>query len=140
MKREEFERNVMPVTESGCWLWAGARNHNGYGIVGKNVRAHRMAYQMYVGAFPNHLLVCHKCDTPACVNPAHLFLGTNEINLRDAADKGRCHFQSRTACKNGHEYGPQNTYYSFSRNGRIRRRSEEHTSELQSRLHLVCRL
>lgn len=74
-----------------CWLWTGTRGH-GYGrirTVGKRfARAHRIAYALTHGD-PGPLLVCHKCDTPLCCNPAHLFLGTNLDNSLDRNAKHR---------------------------------------------------
>lgn len=76
-----------------CWPWTGTRNDLGYGILrvtGKNVRAHRFAYELASGRpIPVGLEVCHRCDNPPCCNPAHLFLGTQGDNVRDAASKGR---------------------------------------------------
>lgn len=84
----------------GCWLWIGSRNHLGYGQLSYKrsgsrepvrVRAHRLSYELFRGPIPDGMFVCHRCDTPACVNPAHLFLGTNMDNVRDMLAKGR-HF------------------------------------------------
>lgn len=95
----------------GCWLWIGATDIDGYGRMswnGKTTRAHVISYQLHHGAIGD-LFVCHHCDTPACVHPNHLFLGTNRDNLRDRDTKGR-HAESRkTHCPSDHEYTPDNT-------------------------------
>lgn len=77
--------------ESGCWLWNGPVS-GGYGCVGVgdgSYAAHRLMYLLHVGNIPRGLHVLHRCDTPACVNPAHLFLGTNLLNMQDRNAKGR---------------------------------------------------
>jgi len=76
-----------------CWLWVGAMMRNGYGqIKGENrktIGAHRVSYLIAYGAIPKGMNVLHKCDTPQCVNPSHLFLGTHRDNTHDALNKGR---------------------------------------------------
>lgn len=75
-----------------CWLWTAAKNEKGYGIFGlrkETDKAHRIAWRLTIGEIPIGLFVLHKCDVPNCVNPAHLFLGTNLDNVRDMIAKGR---------------------------------------------------
>lgn len=75
-----------------CVLWPGAKSGNGYGvrsINGRNVYAHREAYENAYGSIPPKFVVAHKCDIPACVNPDHLFACTQRENLNDMKTKGR---------------------------------------------------
>lgn len=83
---------VEPIPIVGCWLWTGSVNPDGYGnfsYKGWSQKAHRIAYELFVGAVPDGLFVCHRCDVPGCVNPNHLFIGTNKDNVHDMLAKGR---------------------------------------------------
>lgn len=80
----------------GCWLWVGKKAGNGYGSFphvggkgGPTWRAHRFSWVLHYGFIPEALMVCHHCDTPACIRPDHLFLGTQAENIRDKISKGR---------------------------------------------------
>lgn len=87
-----FWEKVNRKTDSECWNWIGAIGSDGYGIVGINsnvYRAHRIAYYIHFKKDPNTLLVCHKCNNPPCVNPYHLFLGTQQDNMQHAFNIGR---------------------------------------------------
>lgn len=77
--------------ETGCWEFQGARI-DGYGrikIKGKTAGVHRVAWEAFNGPVPQGLFVCHHCDNPPCVNPDHLFVGTNRDNMVDMCEKGR---------------------------------------------------
>lgn len=80
------------VGYGGCWLWVGARNAKGYGVLRrgmKNILAPRFSYRIHNGQFDESLWVLHRCDNPPCVNPCHLFLGDCSVNMKDCSSKGR---------------------------------------------------
>jgi hypothetical protein len=87
-----WERVDKSDDQNACWLWKLGTDTRGYGQMGwegKMKLAHRLAYELTYGPFPNKLEVCHSCDTPLCCNPHHLFLGTHQENMDDKAQKGR---------------------------------------------------
>lgn len=126
---EKVDRSAGP---DACWPWTGSKDPLGYGDIwvlekGRAVHATRVAWMFATGEeVPDHLRVCHHCDNPPCVNPAHLFLGTAKDNTMDAIRKGRLPFahlatagggrvtgalnRAKTHCPRGHPYSPENTY------------------------------
>lgn len=89
-----FEAKYVPEPNTGCWLWTAALNTYGYGKMGRTREegpegAHRIAWRLLKGPIPLGMFVLHRCDMPACVNPEHLFLGTQADNIRDSVIKGR---------------------------------------------------
>lgn len=75
-----------------CWLWTGAivRGYGQLWIGGRHAYAHRVSLEFRLGrSLAKRMFACHHCDTPACVNPAHLYEGTNSDNMRDASVRGR---------------------------------------------------
>lgn len=90
---DRFHKKYITEPNSGCWLWIASLNNKGYGRImfktGKQLLAHRFSYILSYGEIPQGLNVCHKCDTPSCVNPDHLFLSDQAGNIRDMIKKGR---------------------------------------------------
>lgn len=91
-QRANFHAMVSPEPNSGCWLWTGYANSDGYGKFNLNGRieaAHRVSFREHVGEIQPGYLVLHNCDQPSCVNPSHLRLGTDSENADDRARRRR---------------------------------------------------
>jgi hypothetical protein len=89
---DRLKAKVSVNEETGCWMWTASVNTNGYGqfrYQGRPWQAHRASWLLHNGDIPEGLYVLHRCDTPLCVNPDHLFLGSQSDNLLDAVGKNR---------------------------------------------------
>jgi len=100
--REQSKKNpfafVRHNTKTGCWEWTGGKDKRGYGMTwdGKKWRkSHRVFYEWLVGPISPGLFICHRCDNPSCINPEHLFPGTQKDNIQDAIAKKRFKFPQR---------------------------------------------
>jgi HNH endonuclease len=82
----------VPGMRSDCWIWLGATQMHGYGVLSmfkRKLRAHRLVWELTYGPIPRGQILCHRCDDPRCVRPSHLFLGTHHDNTHDMMRKGR---------------------------------------------------
>lgn len=100
---ERFWSKVVKAGPDDCWEWSACKDRDGYGDFrygpdrgSKRVRAHRFAYELHHGSIPVGAHILHRCDNPPCVNPAHLFAGSNADNVSDKMAKGRGRWQIGT--------------------------------------------
>lgn len=92
LARAKLFDQISMEPNTGCWLWEGSEKGNGYGqirVVNKDISTHRLSYELTYGKIPKGMHVLHACDTPACINPLHLFLGTHQENMEDRKKKKR---------------------------------------------------
>ena len=133
---------IDPGMPEGCHIWTGARNPKGYGTYSylkKNYRAHRISYTLYNDEIPFGLVVCHSCDNPSCVNPAHLFTGTQSDNEIDKVKKGRNPKANKTHCPQGHPYSGDNLYIKTDKH-RMCRACAYASNQKQSAIRKAARL
>ena len=95
---QRFWEKVDVKGKDDCWMWNAYVDSDGYGqfrYYDRQQKAHRSAWILTHGEIPEGMFVCHHCDTPSCVNPAHLFIGTHQDNVDDQYNKGRGNFGER---------------------------------------------
>lgn len=118
MEKDEivaFWASVDRKGQNDCWFWTGRIGNTGYGkikINGLIVGAHRVSWELHNGRIPDGLFVLHSCDNKACVNPAHLRVGTHDDNMRDCSERKRLPNARKTHCIRGHEFTEENTRWS----------------------------
>ena len=127
MKKTTEERfwEKVEVTES-CWLWTAGITHNGYGKFGergKTLRAHRVAYERYIGKIPDGFILDHLCRVRRCVNPNHLEAITHKENTIRGESNNQ--YKGKTHCIRGHEFTEENT--------RLRKFKNKTTGEVTSK-------
>lgn len=140
--QDRFMSFVHMEPNTGCWLWCGSLNNKGYGQFGigsefngtaKLTYAHRFAWEMSFGKIPNGMCVLHKCDVPACANPAHLFLGTQAENMIDMHSKGRRIYKKKTHCNRGHQLIGENVA-EYKNNRRVCRACQKERRSKKNKL------
>jgi hypothetical protein len=115
---ERFESKFVPEPNSGCWLWEGETAGHGYGRfslgpAGNRERwAHRCSWMLFRGEIPDGKHVLHTCHNPGCVNPDHLYIGTQADNNRDTREAGHHNHSRKTHCIHGHPLSGENVYLS----------------------------
>lgn len=115
---ERFWDKVVPEPMSGCWLWIGARDANGYGqfyLNGRVIGAHRAVWFFHAGALPNSPAMDHKCRNHSCVNPGHLEPVTHRVNTVERGSqenpRSSARYAARTHCDHGHPFDEHNTIW-----------------------------
>lgn len=116
-----FWKHVDKLSQNECWNWNADCYKSGYGrfyVDGKPKRAHRWIYQYLKGQLPKTIYVCHSCDNPRCVNPAHLFIGTQSDNMLDCSKKRRLYSQRH----------PEKSWLNSEQAKKLKPKGEEHGS------------
>ena len=116
------EKSDLP---NACWLWTGHKTKDGYGKLymqsfGYQIYTHRISYMLAYGSIPIGFHVLHRCDNPPCCNPSHLFLGTQQDNMRDREAKGRWRvdlLDPKNCASCGKEFIPRCTHQIYCKKG-----------------------
>lgn len=142
-RRTLWDRFWEKVDKTGdCWLWTAGTTIYGYGVIGvgphKVGHAHRISYEWAYGRIPNGLHVCHRCDVPACVRPAHLFLGTAQDNLADMARKGRSAHGSKNPNARLTEAGVAEIRRRYAAGGVLQRELADEFGVSRSTVTTIC--
>lgn len=135
-----FRSRIHYGKPNDCWEWGeGYFGYRKFQFDGKPHGAHRVMWTIKNGPIPNGKMICHTCDNPPCVNPAHLFLGNNSSNMQDAVDKKRHNQTRKTHCPQGHPYSKTNTKirYVTAKGYRNRRCKECHRTRERNRRRAV---
>ena len=137
--KDRFDTKYETCSKTGCWNWTAGRFHSGYGYFGvaewKEKRAHRVSYRLHHGEIPEGKVICHTCDNPGCVNPEHLWLGTQKENMQDAKQKGRVSNGAlKGTYKNPKKYGSKTHQYAIHQDAKRAQRYQDMT---MLRIHKV---
>jgi hypothetical protein len=136
---QRFWRLAGATRSLGCWLWEGSLNGYGYGrlVVGdERVRAHRFAWETFVGPIPEGMTIDHLCLNKRCVNPAHLEVVTSAENTRRAGPLTRLRHET---CRGGHAWTPENTYTRSSGRRQCRACMNEYVEKYRQRRRLAAK-
>lgn len=131
-KERFFAKIGRGKTEDDCWTWNAATTEFGYGLMnaqGRQQRAHRISYKIHVGDIPEGLQICHHCDNPPCTNPKHLFMGTQDDNMKDASRKGRSAFGDRNGARKYIERMPRGDLHYSKTDPHLVNRGDNHYSK-----------
>jgi|SRR5918996_4638050 hypothetical protein len=107
---DRFMTRVEIDAESGCWIWKTTQRYGLFWVAGRNVLAHRVAYELFIGSIPPKMQVDHECEVTVCVNPMHLRLATPQQNTRASSRSPAGMNARKTHCKRGHAFDEANTY------------------------------